>query len=109
MTDTERRAARPRLRMGKNPGMDLPADVVDDVVRRLRRVGGQVKALERMISEGRECREIVTQFSAASRALDQAGFRVVAANLAYCMQHPEEAAAGGYPLDEIERLFLKLS
>ena len=33
----------------------------------------------------------------------------VAANLAYCMQHPEEADADGYPLDEVERLFLKLS
>jgi DNA-binding FrmR family transcriptional regulator len=89
--------------------MDLPAEVVDDVIKRLHRVGGQIKALERMLTEGRDCRDLVTQFSAASKALDQAGFRVVAAGLNYCTQHPEEAAADGYAVDDVERLFLKLS
>lgn len=89
--------------------MELPAEVVDDVVKRLRRVGGQVKALERMLAEGRDCREIVTQFSAASRALDKAGFQIVAAGLSYCTRRPEEAAAAGYDLADVERLFLKLA
>lgn len=89
--------------------MQLPDDVVDEVTKRLRRVAGQVQGIERMLAEGRECREVVTQISAASRALEQAGFRLVAAGLTYCVTQPEEAAADGYPLDEVQRMFMKLA
>lgn len=89
--------------------MDLPDDVVDDARRRLHRVKGQVEAIERMLVAQRECRDVVTQVSAASRALEQVGFRLVAAGLSYCLEHPEEAAADGYPLEVIERMFTKLA
>ena len=35
--------------------MEMPDDVVADVRKRLRRAGGQVQAVERMLDEGREC------------------------------------------------------
>lgn len=89
--------------------MELPADVVDDVRKRLRRAAGQVQAVERMLAEGRDCREIVTQLSAATKALEQAGFKIVASGLAYCVEHPEEAEASGYPLEAVERMFMKLA
>jgi DNA-binding FrmR family transcriptional regulator len=89
--------------------MEMPEDVVEDVRRRLHRVAGQVKAVERMLDEGRECREVVTQLSAATKALEQAGFRLVAAGLTYCVEHPEDAAADGYALDEVQRMFMKLA
>jgi DNA-binding FrmR family transcriptional regulator len=89
--------------------MELPDEVVDDLRKRLRRATGQVQAVERMLTEGRECRDIVTQLSAATKALEQTGFRLVAAGLTYCLEHPEEAAASGYPLEEVQRLFTKLS
>jgi DNA-binding FrmR family transcriptional regulator len=89
--------------------MEIPEDVVEDVRRRLHRVAGQVKAVERMLDEGKECRDVVTQISAATKALEQAGFRMVAAGLTYCVQHPDEAAADGYPLDEVQRMFMKLA
>ena len=89
--------------------MDLPPDVVADVRTRLRRVAGQVQGIERMLEEGRECRDVVTQLSAATRALEQAGFRLVAAGLTYCMTDPDRAEAEGYPLSEVEKLFLKLA
>jgi DNA-binding FrmR family transcriptional regulator len=89
--------------------MEMPEDVVEDVRRRLHRVAGQVKAVERMLDEGRECRDVVTQISAATKALEQAGFRLVAAGLTYCVQHPEDAAADGYALDEVQRMFMKLA
>ena len=56
----------------------------------------------------RECKDAVTQISAANRALEQAGFKLVAAGLTYCISHPDEAAAAGYPPDVVERMFLKL-
>jgi DNA-binding FrmR family transcriptional regulator len=89
--------------------MQLPPEVVDDVRKRLRRAAGQVQAVERMLAEGRECRDVVTQLSAATKALEQAGFKLVAAGLTYCLERPDEAAASGYPLDAMERLFMKLT
>ena len=89
--------------------MELPAEVVDDVRKRLRRAAGQVQAVERMLAEGRDCREVVTQLSAATKALEQAGFKIVASGLAYCVEHPEEASASGYPLEAVERMFMKLA
>lgn len=89
--------------------MELPEDVVDDVRKRLRRAAGQVHGVERMLADGRECRDVLAQLSAATRALEQAGFKLVASGLAYCIEHPEEAAAGGYAIDEVQRMFMKLA
>jgi len=89
--------------------MQLPDEVVQDLRTRLRRAAGQIQAVERMLAEGRECRDIVTQLSAATKALEQTGFRLIASGLTYCIEHPEEAAASGYPLDEVQRMFTKLS
>ncbi len=89
--------------------MEMPEEVIEDVRRRLHRAAGQVQAIERMLDEGRECRDVVTQISAATKALEQAGFKLVAAGLTYCVQNPDDAAAEGYPLDEVQRMFMKLA
>jgi DNA-binding FrmR family transcriptional regulator len=89
--------------------MEIPDDVIEDVRRRLHRVSGQLAGIERMLDNGRECKDVVTQISAATRALEQAGFKLVAAGLTYCLTHPEEAEAAGYPLDVVEKMFLKLA
>lgn len=89
--------------------MDLPEEVIKDVRTRLRRVAGQVQGIERMLEEGRECRDVVTQMSAATKALEQAGFRLVAAGLTYCVSEPEKAEADGYRLSEVEKMFMKLA
>lgn len=51
----------------------------------------------------------VTQISAATKALEQAGFRLVAAGLTYCLANPKEAESDGYPLGEVQRMFMKLA
>lgn len=89
--------------------MQLPEDTVTDLRRRLRRVEGQVRGIEAMLAEGRECRDVVTQLAAATRALEQVGFKLVASGLTTCLQDPERAAEDGYPLEEVERLFLRLT
>ncbi len=89
--------------------MELPDEVVKDLRLRLRRAEGQIHAVESMLSDGRECRDIVMQLSAATKALEQVGFRPIASGLTYCVQHPEEAERSGYPLDEVQRLFTKLA
>ena len=89
--------------------MELPAEVIDDVRKRLHRVSGQLAGIERMLDDGRECRDVVTQISAATKALEQTGFKLVAAGLEYCLSHPDEAQASGYPLEAVEKMFLKLA
>ena len=89
--------------------MELPEDVIADVRKRLHRVVGQVQGVERMLDEGRECRDVVTQLSAATKALEQAGFRLVAAGLTYCLEPPDEAEADGYPIGEVQKMFMKLA
>jgi DNA-binding FrmR family transcriptional regulator len=89
--------------------VEIPSEVIDDLRKRLRRVEGQVRGVEAMLNEGRECRDVVTQLSAATRALEQVGFRLVASGLTYCIENPEEAEASGYTLEEIQRLFTKIS
>jgi DNA-binding FrmR family transcriptional regulator len=89
--------------------VQLPDEVTLDVRRRLRRVAGQVQGVERMLEEGRDCKEIVTQISAAAKALEQAGLRVVAAGLTYCVERPGEAEADGYGLEAVEKMFMRLA
>ena len=89
--------------------MELPDEVIEDVRKRLHRVSGQLAGIERMLDEGRECRDVVIQISAATKALEQAGFRLVAAGLTYCLAHPDEAAADGYQLEAVEKMFMKLA
>jgi len=89
--------------------MQFPEEVVSDLRVRLRRAAGQVQAVEAMLADGRECRDIVTQLSAASKALDQVGFRLISNGLVFCLEHPDEAEVTGYNLDEVQRLFTKLA
>ncbi|HYZ98299.1 MAG TPA: metal-sensitive transcriptional regulator [Acidimicrobiales bacterium] len=89
--------------------MEIPDDVIEDIRRRLHRVSGQLAGIERMLDDGRECKDVVSQISAATRALEQAGFKLLAAGLTYCVSHPDEAAAAGYPLEAMEKMFLKLA
>ena len=89
--------------------MELPEDTVTDLVKRLRRIEGQVRGLQQMLADQRDCREIVTQLSAANKALEQVGFNLVAAGLTWCLEDPERSAAAGYELADVQKLFTKLA
>lgn len=89
--------------------MNLDEATMDGLLNRLSRVEGQVRAVRSMIENGRECREIITQVSAASTALDQVGFRLLSAGLRECLTDPRQAQRNGFDLEEVEKLFLKLA
>ncbi len=89
--------------------MELPAETVKDLTNRLRRIEGQVRALQQMLADGRDCREIVTQLSAANKALEQSGFVLVAAGLTWCLEDPERSASEGYELADVQKMFTKLA
>jgi DNA-binding FrmR family transcriptional regulator len=89
--------------------MEIRNEVKEDLQKRLRRIEGQVRGIHAMIEENRECRDIVTQLAAATKALEQVGFKMLASGLASCLENPEKSAAEGYSLDVVEKMFLKLS
>ena len=88
--------------------MEIDGDVKIELQRRLARIEGQVRGIQNMLAEDRECRDVVTQIAAAAKALETVGFRLLASGLTSCLQDPEKAAAEGYPVAEVEKLFLKL-
>jgi DNA-binding FrmR family transcriptional regulator len=77
------------------------------VINRLRRARGQIDGVISMIEQGRDCREIVVQLAAVSRALDRAGFKIVAAGLRQCLTG--EGADSPLTTEELEKLFLSLA
>lgn len=90
--------------------MRFPEEVNDDVLKRLRRLEGQIRGVQRMVEEGSDCREIVTQLSACKAALDKVGYRLVAGGMRYCVTNSEGSADGEQiDVEELEHLFMKLS
>ncbi len=86
--------------------MELDLDEMQSVIRRLNRARGQLGGIVKMIEEGRDCREIVTQLAAVSKALDRAGFAVIATGLRECLTRPDGEAMD---VAEMEKLFLSLA
>ena len=89
--------------------MDLPDEVLTDLQKRLRRVEGQVRGIQQMLADERDCRDVVTQIAAANKALEQVGFVLVAAGLTWCLQDPERSADAGYDVADVQKMFLKLA
>lgn len=89
--------------------MDLPDDVLQDLQKRLRRAEGQIRGVQQMLTDGRECREIVAQISAARTALGNVGFKLLVTGMTACLADPELAEKNGFTIEEVERLFTRLS
>jgi DNA-binding FrmR family transcriptional regulator len=87
--------------------VEIAPDSLGSVINRLRRAQGQIGGVLRMIEEGRDCQDIVTQLAAVSKAVDRAGFAVIAAGLKQCLLESD----GQDTLDTktMEKLFLSLA
>lgn len=77
------------------------------VVNRLRRAQGQLGGVIRLIEEGRDCKDVVTQLAAVNRALDRAGFAIVSSGLRECLTSPDGINAEDHAT--MEKLFLTLA
>jgi DNA-binding FrmR family transcriptional regulator len=88
--------------------VEIDEDEARQVIHRLRRARGQIDGVIAMIEDGRPCRDVVTQLAAASRALDRAGFKIVASSLRQCMVS-EGGEGGEMSSEELEKLFLSLA
>ncbi|MEO7234127.1 MAG: metal-sensitive transcriptional regulator [Lapillicoccus sp.] len=88
--------------------MTLDPEDMTPVVNRLRRAQGQIGGVIRLIEEGRDCADVVMQLAAVGRALDRAGFAVVASGMRDCLT----ASPSGLSEEDrrtLEKLFLTLA
>lgn len=96
------------------------------ILNRLKRARGQLDAVISAVEAGGECRDVVTQLSATTKALDRAGFAIVSTAMKQCVVDPETQAGSGsggagsadgsgsddrkgLTIDELEKLFLMLA
>ncbi|WP_327342106.1 metal-sensitive transcriptional regulator [Streptomyces europaeiscabiei] len=93
--------------------LQFEGDELKSVLNRLRRAQGQISGVIRMIEEGRDCEDVVTQLAAASRALDRAGFAIIATGLQQCLTDAGKNEGNGETNERmrarLEKLFLSLA
>jgi DNA-binding FrmR family transcriptional regulator len=86
--------------------MKIDEQAAGPVLNRLRRAQGQLAGVIAMIESGRDCEDVVTQLAAVGRALDRAGYKIVASGMRQCL-----AGDGGSPMtqEQLEKMFLTLA
>jgi DNA-binding FrmR family transcriptional regulator len=89
--------------------MQVDEPALAEVVKRLRRAEGQLGGVIGMLESGRDCADVVTQLAAVSRALDRAGFRLIARGLHQCAGARDGGPAATIDEDRLEKLFLSLA
>ena len=90
--------------------LDMSADELKSALNRLRRAQGQISGVIKMIEEGRDCEDVITQLAAVSRALDRAGFSIIATGLQQCMTSDDpEVRDSSEMRARLEKLFLSLA
>jgi DNA-binding FrmR family transcriptional regulator len=70
-----------------------------ELIKRVRRIEGQARGIERMMDEGRDCAEIVTQIAALRAAVDRLGYQLIRTNLRECLNDVELPKAISRELD----------
>jgi DNA-binding FrmR family transcriptional regulator len=87
--------------------MELDPQDMTATINRIKRAQGQLAGVLRMLEEGRECEDVVTQLAAVSKALDRAGFTIVATGLQQCLTNGD--TVDSVDVAKMEKLFLSLA
>ncbi|GAA1131390.1 metal-sensitive transcriptional regulator [Arthrobacter flavus] len=85
--------------------MQLDTSELTPVINRLKRAQGQLAAVTRMLEEGQDCKDVITQLAAVSKALDRAGFAIIATGLEQCLTSDDATM----DKKDLEKLFLSLA
>jgi len=84
--------------------MDIPKTDIDSVRKRLARAQGQLGGIIKMLDEGRQCTDVLTQMAAAQSAINRAAFSLIASGIANCTKDE----AGEQDRAKLEKAFLAL-
>jgi DNA-binding FrmR family transcriptional regulator len=89
--------------------MKLRPEMTADALTRLKRARGQLNAVIEMMEDGGDCRAALTQLAAVSKALDRAGFKIIASGMRHCTAAREGGEQPEMTEEELEKLFLALA
>jgi DNA-binding FrmR family transcriptional regulator len=87
--------------------MQLEPEGMTPVIRRIKIAQGQLAGVLRLLEEGRDCEDVVTQLAAVSKALDRAGFVIVATGMQQCLTSGDDVDS--LHVKEMEKVFLSLA
>jgi DNA-binding FrmR family transcriptional regulator len=93
----------------KGPTTQTEPDTVEDVARRLRRAEDRIRGVIAMLENGRDGADVVTHLAAASRALNKAGYKIVASTLRQRIAANNAGEDQAANLEQMEKLFLSLA
>ncbi|MGA8248764.1 MAG: metal-sensitive transcriptional regulator [Nocardioides sp.] len=87
--------------------MQLEPEGMTPVIRRIKIAQGQLAGVLKLLEEGRDCEDVVTQLAAVSKALDRAGFVIVATGMQQCLTSGDDVDS--LDVKQMEKLFLSLA
>ncbi|MGC3864627.1 metal-sensitive transcriptional regulator [Micromonospora chersina] len=89
--------------------MKLRPEMTSDALTRLKRARGQLNAVIDMMESGGDCREALTQLAAVSKAIDRAGYKIIASGMRQCEAARDRGEEPEMTEEELEKLFLALA
>ena len=87
--------------------VQIDENSVEAIANRLKRAQGQLGAVIRMLEEGQDCEQVVTQISAVNKAVSRAGYAMITAGLNEC--YKGKKAERDIDLKKLEKLFMSLA
>lgn len=87
--------------------MELEPESAKPSILRLKRASGQLNAVIRMMEEGRDCTQVIMQLAAVSKAIDRAGYTIIAQGMKTCLE--KDPTGESIDSKKLEKLFLSLS
>jgi DNA-binding FrmR family transcriptional regulator len=96
---------------GAGPVLDEPEwGPAEALIKRLRRVEGQARGLQKMLAEGRECEEVIIQLAAMREAINKVGMAVIGKYMEKCMrQDMTQGKSGREGLERAVSILMKFS
>ncbi|NLG51311.1 MAG: metal-sensitive transcriptional regulator [Chloroflexi bacterium] len=67
----------------------IPPEARDDLIRRLRKIEGQTQGIQRMLLDGRECREVLNQLASVRAATRRVSLELMRFYAQTCLSDPE--------------------
>ncbi|MBA2175002.1 metal-sensitive transcriptional regulator [Halobacillus locisalis] len=79
----------------------------DAMKNRVKRIEGQLRGVLKMMEEGKDCKDVITQLSASRSAIDRTVGLVVSSNLVECIQDADEDQSAEESINEAVQLLVK--
>ncbi len=87
--------------------MDLQPEEMKAIITRMKRANGHLASVIRMMEEGSDCENVLTQLAAVNKAISRSGYAIVATGLQHCLEDGD--GVDGVDVKKMEKLFLALA